>query len=116
MARKLHDIETEKQAKTEALTKLETELTAKKEELADRTKKQDEQEKARSALAADVSVAQARVTEDRKSLEALRAEILQAQQQRDAHLSEVVSLTDQLNQLEIDASNSKTEMATWPRN
>jgi hypothetical protein len=102
LAKKIHDLEAERQAKTEALTKLETELTAKKEELEARKQKQDELEKSERAIAAAMSTTQTNATDYRKSLETLRADILQAQRERDAHFNEVVKLTDQFNQLEND--------------
>jgi hypothetical protein len=102
VAKKIHDLEAERQAKSEVLTKLETELVAKKEELETRKQKQDELEKSERALAAAMSTTQTNATDYRKSLETLRADILQAQKERDLHFNEVVKLTDQLNQLEND--------------
>jgi hypothetical protein len=100
VAKRIHDLEAERQANTEKQTKLDTELTAARKELADRTKKQDELEKSERALAAALSTTQTNATDYGNSLKTLRADILQAQKERDANFNEVVKRTDAVNQLE----------------
>lgn len=100
------DRDTEKVSKVQALTKLVTE----RDELL-KTRRQLEaslagEEKDKRDAVAAMNATQKVAADYRKELEALRKEVLQSQQDRDAHFKEVVRLTDDLHQ----AVNEKEQL------
>jgi hypothetical protein len=102
LTKRIKELEDEKKAKTDALAKLENELTVLKQEYATRKEEQDKLEKAEREAVAAMNATQTNATDYRKSLETLRVEILAAQKERDEHFNRVVKVTEELNQAEND--------------
>jgi len=91
-------IEFEKNARIQALTKLENELEQeRKDRRALEAGYAAEKKDTRDAIAA-MSATQKNATDYRQELEKLRTAVVEAQQDRDAHFKEVVRLTDELHQ------------------
>lgn len=100
LAKRLAELNAEKEAKKQALAKLENELAVLKENYAVREKNQEELVKSERASVAAMSTAQANSSKSYEELKKLRADIATAQKERDDHFNGVVKLTDQVNQLE----------------
>jgi seryl-tRNA synthetase len=91
-------VEAELAAKIAAVTKLESELEIKKEDLKKLEARQAELEKVARENVAAMNSTQANSTDYRKELEAQRKTVEEAQKDRDANFKAVVRLTDELNQ------------------
>jgi len=99
-------IDAEKNAQVQALAKLRTELDAVQKERKQLETTQADLEKAKRDAVAAMGATQKNSTDYRQELEKLRTDILQAQQDRDAHFKELVRLTDELN----EAANEKAQL------
>ncbi len=95
--------EEEKHAQQQAATKLENELDQIKKERKQLEASLADLEKAKRDSVAAMNATQKNSADYRQELEKLRTDVLQAQQDRDAHFKEVVRLTDLLN----EAANEK---------
>ncbi len=102
LAKKIAELNAEKAAKKEALAKLENELVVLKEEYAMRKKNQAELEAAEDKAVGEMDKTQGNVASRYEELQKLQTDIVATQKKRDEHVSNVVKLTDQLNQLEND--------------
>jgi chromosome segregation ATPase len=107
-------IQSERNAKIQAVAKLESELKANDAELKTLQAKLNDLERAQREAVAAVNTTQADATEFRKQRETLRTQIEQAQKDRDAHFNEVVRLTEELNQAanEKDLLKKRTDELT----
>jgi hypothetical protein len=92
------EINAEKAAKTQAVAKLENELTVARAALKALEAKQAELEKVARDNVAAMSVTQTNATGYRKEVETQRSAVSDAQKDRDAHFKEVTRLSDELNQ------------------
>jgi hypothetical protein len=92
----------------QSLTKVETERSVLLKDRTQLEKEKADLEKDRRDLVAADNATQKNATDYRTELEKRRADILQAQQDRDAHFKHVVELTDDLNQ----AANEKKLLQT----
>jgi len=95
--------ETEKAAKLQAVTKLESELEVVRGELKILAAKEAELDKAKREAVAAMYATQKNATTDRNEVVEQRTAVEEARKDRDAHFKEVVRLTDELNQ----AANEK---------
>ncbi len=102
----------ELEAKTQALTKLETENALMKDQIKDLqqsvTKYDDSERKAVAALKAT----QDESAKFRQEVEGLRSEAEKAQNDRDKHFKEVVHMTDEMHQMINDMNELKTRNTT----
>ena len=92
------DRDTEKISKIQALTKLVTERDELLKERRNLEAGYADLEKAKRDAVAAMNATQKVATDYRKELDVLRKDVLQAQQDRDAHFKEVVRKTDELHQ------------------
>ena len=92
------DIATEREAKVQSLTKLETERRELLKERRDLEAGYAAEEKEKRDSVAAMIATQKNATDYRKELEEKRVQLIQAQQDRDEHFKEVVRLTDDLHQ------------------
>jgi uncharacterized protein YhaN len=99
-------LDTEKRAQQQAATKLENERDQALKFLHDLEKEKAQLEGAKRDAIAAMDATQKNATAYRQELDKLRTDILQAQQDRDAHFKRVVELTDQLN----EAVNEKEQL------
>ena len=99
-------VEAEKNAQQQAATKLENERDSSKQERKQLETSLADLEKAKRDAVAAMNATQKNATDYRQQLDKLRTDILQSQQDRDAHFKKVVELTDQLN----EAANEKEQL------
>ena len=91
-------IETIKASNLQSLTKVENERNVLQKDRNQLEKEKADLEKEKRDSVAAMNATQKNATDYRTELEKRRADILQAQQDRDAHFKHVVELTDELNQ------------------
>ncbi len=72
-------------------------------------------EKAKRDSVAAMNATQKNSADYRQELEKLRTDVLQAQQDRDAHFKEVVRLTDLLNEAANEKELLRNARRTWAR-
>ncbi len=104
--------ETEKAAATQAVTKLENELQVIKAEQAKRQQEYAALEKAEREAVATMKTTQDNMNRSEQERDAVEAQVLHAQQDRDAHFKEVHRLTDALNQADNQREQLRKRMVT----
>ena len=92
------EYKTETTAKQQALGQLRVELEIVEKERQDIETIKTNLEKEKRLAVADMTATQANITDNRQKLDTLQTKLIEATQDRDAHLKKVVELTDLLNQ------------------
>jgi uncharacterized protein YhaN len=98
LAKLKEQLDTEKSTRQQAATKLENELDQAKKARAELEKLLANLEREKRDAVAAMDATQKNTTAYRQELDKLRTDVLQSQQDRDAHFKRVVELTDQLNE------------------
>lgn len=93
------DVATEREAKTQSLTKLQAERNELLKERRDLEAGYAALEKEKREAVAATNATQKNATSFRAERDDLRTQFIQAQQDRDKHFKEIVRLTDELNQV-----------------
>jgi chromosome segregation ATPase len=104
------EYKTETIAKQQALSQLRVELEIVEKERQDIETIKTNLDKEKRLAVADMTATQANIADNRQKLDALQTKLIEAIQDRDAHLKKVVELTDLLNQEVNDKEQLRKRM------
>jgi hypothetical protein len=107
-----HEYETEKAAAAQAVAKLENELLVLNAERKKRDQEYTDLVKAEREAVASMKTTQENMSRSEKERDTVEAQVLHAQQDRDAHFKEVHRLTDALNQVDNERDQLQKRMTT----
>jgi hypothetical protein len=106
------ELQTEKDARTQAVAKLENELRILTEEHQKREQQYADLVKSERDAVAAMKTTQDSLTHSEKERDEVAAQVLQAQQDRDNHFKEAVRVTDELHQATLEKEQLQKRLTT----